>query len=681
MQNVFMRHVVGMGIVFCIVACVLVILTRPAESAPSDNLSGYAWSDTIGWISMNCTDPGTCGGSSYGVTVAKDGTLTGYAWSEHIGWISFNAGDVAGCPNGTCGPRLDRATGEVRGWARALSGRGSNTGGWDGFISLSGGNYGVRVDGCDWSGYAWGSDVVGWVAFNGHTNDVSGTGHACQGNIVSEGVSVGSGSLTQGGVVTFRAPVRNDSIIPLAFVDTFTYQYAGDSTSTVLSSVSHLSTPLAAGQTATDISGSLSLTRAGILTARHCADDGDRVAEINETDNCTSSNFTIKGGNITAPDCTIPPGSSSCTTLVTWTTAELANPSIQKNAVEVSDTPQNLTGLSERIDFGTYTYSIYDGSTLIAADQARALCANGSSWDSVASRCTGAPPSAPVVTFIGPGTVVRGNPATLTWTVTGPADGCWAMNDGGVTNWNNEWVSVTGGTRPVSPTINPTKFYLECWNQGVSSGRKEHSITVTDPSTAQSATISASECVIQQGASSCNTLVTWTSENLQTPSVLQGGNPFSSQPNSPGGGQVRQLTGTTQVEFKIRDITTGFERNFRLTPTCVGGVSWDPGTGVCDVSGISGTRPSLRANPRIVEEGEDTRLIWDTNGTPETSCILYGGAFGSGGITVPDDDNDTRIDKGSILTEVSANTTYTISCPATDSTRVNVEIIPRYFPI
>lgn len=159
------------SIIFVVVVlnAFFLLSTPTAHSSATDNLTGYAWSDTIGWISFNSTNEAGPT-ADYGVTVAGDGDMSGYAWSEHIGWISFNE---AGCPSGTCAPHFDKVTGVVTGWARALSPTTTvNTGGWDGWISLSGttvdGNsYGVVVTGADWEGFAWGSDVVGWISFGG----------------------------------------------------------------------------------------------------------------------------------------------------------------------------------------------------------------------------------------------------------------------------------------------------------------------------------------------------------------------------------------------------------------------------------------------------------------------------------------------------------------------------------
>jgi hypothetical protein len=59
-------------------------------------LSGYAWNDIYGWISMSCknTEGSSC--SSYGVTIdGATGDFSGYAWNDIIGWISFNCASTA----------------------------------------------------------------------------------------------------------------------------------------------------------------------------------------------------------------------------------------------------------------------------------------------------------------------------------------------------------------------------------------------------------------------------------------------------------------------------------------------------------------------------------------------------------------------------------------------------------
>src|SRR5512133_3036518 len=71
-----------------------------ARAGAGDALSGYAWSENIGWISFNCTNNNSCGTSgNYGVNVSTT-NLSGYAWSENIGWITFNSAELSGCPSG-----------------------------------------------------------------------------------------------------------------------------------------------------------------------------------------------------------------------------------------------------------------------------------------------------------------------------------------------------------------------------------------------------------------------------------------------------------------------------------------------------------------------------------------------------------------------------------------------------
>ncbi len=70
-------------------------------SNTNGTLSGYAWNDTVGWISMSCPNSGPCGAMSapYGVTInLATGDFSGWAWNDIVGWISFN-----GCNHGSCG--------------------------------------------------------------------------------------------------------------------------------------------------------------------------------------------------------------------------------------------------------------------------------------------------------------------------------------------------------------------------------------------------------------------------------------------------------------------------------------------------------------------------------------------------------------------------------------------------
>ncbi len=182
--------------IFIGLAFVRVPVKAQSSSLP---VNGYAWSDNVGWISFNGTSTDN---SPYQVSYnSNTGNLSGYAWSDGIGWVSFN--QTTGCPSGTCQPNINISTGAVTGWARACAGTydgicgggtftyytppsgpttttDSRIDGWDGWISLSGTNYpsptpngtrGVTYASStgNITGYAWGSDVVGWISFAGST--------------------------------------------------------------------------------------------------------------------------------------------------------------------------------------------------------------------------------------------------------------------------------------------------------------------------------------------------------------------------------------------------------------------------------------------------------------------------------------------------------------------------------
>lgn len=138
--------------------------------AASNPVSGYAWSENIGWIHFN---PPLGGVFLDDVT----GNFSGYAWSENIGWVDF--GPTSGYPAApNYGAKMDLATGFITGWAKAVAGGSSGSGGWDGWINMNGSspNYGVisnLITG-DFSGWAWASDVVGWISFSGDTAGAGG---------------------------------------------------------------------------------------------------------------------------------------------------------------------------------------------------------------------------------------------------------------------------------------------------------------------------------------------------------------------------------------------------------------------------------------------------------------------------------------------------------------------------
>ena len=148
------------------------------------SLVGWGWSDNIGWISFSCTNGGPigddiCGSSFYGVSEDGSGNLTGYAWSDSVGWIQF--GGLSSFPSGggTQANAKVSSSGDLSGWAQAVVAAG-RTDGWDGWISLSGlasdsSSYGIHSNSLSGAstGYAWGSNVMGWTTFSDVTATTS----------------------------------------------------------------------------------------------------------------------------------------------------------------------------------------------------------------------------------------------------------------------------------------------------------------------------------------------------------------------------------------------------------------------------------------------------------------------------------------------------------------------------
>lgn len=155
----------ALAVVLAICLIVIAILfTAPrhvSSQSGSMSVTGYAWSDMIGWIGLS------------GLSIDGSGNVTGYAWSDNIGWIKF--GGLSGFPtgSGTSAQNVQLTGNNLIGWARACAGTApgdcssmtSRTDGWDGWISLSGSGYGPTVSNGLFSGYAWGDTNVGWVDF------------------------------------------------------------------------------------------------------------------------------------------------------------------------------------------------------------------------------------------------------------------------------------------------------------------------------------------------------------------------------------------------------------------------------------------------------------------------------------------------------------------------------------
>jgi len=186
-------------IILTIFLILIFSLGEQAKAGTGDNVSGWAWSENIGWIRFNncdlSVDPPVCDPTDYGVNVDLGTGVfssTSYAWSENIGWIWLTPTDIPPGETVANPAKLDVGGGEcgglnqVCGWARACAGAanpdctgGTNpeSGGWDGWIKLRGQtteatptDYGVSLNTAlspkEFEGWAWSDMVIGWMSFN-----------------------------------------------------------------------------------------------------------------------------------------------------------------------------------------------------------------------------------------------------------------------------------------------------------------------------------------------------------------------------------------------------------------------------------------------------------------------------------------------------------------------------------
>jgi hypothetical protein len=178
------------------------------------HLSGWAWNDTVGWISFfwgnasanpaATTTPLCQSYNGYcGVTIDGTGVFHGWAWNDTVGWINFNCNNNGG----SCSYPFDVATT----WA-ALA----KTGTLDSQTFDTGVASGAQLNSITWKGTVASGTMVGTVGFqiavsassSGPWNFIgqdgtSGTAYTCSG-IYGCTVSLGNYSSLNGRYFRYR---------------------------------------------------------------------------------------------------------------------------------------------------------------------------------------------------------------------------------------------------------------------------------------------------------------------------------------------------------------------------------------------------------------------------------------------------------------------------------------------
>lgn len=200
------KYVLSISLILFFAAVFGFLYFKKAKAGSADNVYGWAWSENIGWISFNSTncdnspEDGVTDNakysqcpvgmiiSDYGVNVdftsgPNSGKLSGYAWSENIGWIDFAplgpyplSPNYSACLDLPGSGQVCDGVGDYKlsGWVRALAASSAQSGDWDGWLKLSGPGYGVSLSTTteEMEKWSWGGDdtsteaVIGWISFN-----------------------------------------------------------------------------------------------------------------------------------------------------------------------------------------------------------------------------------------------------------------------------------------------------------------------------------------------------------------------------------------------------------------------------------------------------------------------------------------------------------------------------------
>lgn len=449
--------------------------TNNISAQTKPNMSGYAWSDTIGWISMSR------------VTMADDGVLTGYGWSENIGWVKF--GGLSGFPsasgNTQTNAKIDMATGKASGWARACYGMAasvmtdpnnscsgaSRIDGSDGWISLAGGTkYGITLDKNTgkFAGYGWGSDVIGWVDFSAVTylSDAIDKPLTDPASLTFQGYKTSAGSSTASSTVSIKSG------------DKVTLTWASTSLNNCMSFSSNNESawPNGAAQNA---NGNKEVSPTAQTTYEiHCKDVNDNsdykpggvwptvqvnvgngvltlTASPNPAPNSNpTTTLTYSGSGITAGSCSASTPSAPPATA--WTGARTVTASAKTESVSVPETPTTYRLICT--EAGTGNQLLAEVSVGVSA------------------------PAAPTLNFSASPTKLPagGGNTTLTWS-TSNASSCTASS----TNSSNPFSGSksTSGSQSVdmkSEATRKTTTYTMTCNGASGSATKSVQVTIGD---------------------------------------------------------------------------------------------------------------------------------------------------------------------------------------------------------
>ena len=191
----------------------------------------------------------------------------------------------------------------------------------------------------------------------------------------------------------------------------------------------------------------------------------------------TKSAGFLMSGLISAPACSIPAGSSSCNTVISWSTNNPVGVSAVTSSYPLPDThfvpggEKNTSSMTVSIPFSSRSFFLYNSGVELSSTSINASCVSGTFWDTsvVPNVCTTIPPPSPTTTITAtPSTIVKGTSSTITWS-SGNTTSCagTGFNTGG----------GVAGSAIVSPTTTTT-YSMVCAGAGGQAG-DQATVTVT----------------------------------------------------------------------------------------------------------------------------------------------------------------------------------------------------------
>jgi len=105
-------------------------------------------------------------------------------------------------------------------------------------------------------------------------------------------------------------------------------------------------------------------------------------SDLTSGPNCSATKSSGPSANISAPNCTIASGASSCTSIVTWSSSNTTLRSVRQNATEFANSISS-TGTNRTLTYiaSPHTFNFWDNGSLLASDAATASCTSGTSWN------------------------------------------------------------------------------------------------------------------------------------------------------------------------------------------------------------------------------------------------------------------------------------------------------------